>query len=57
MDEIISNVIRSTLLGAISLTDLGLIVVWTVILIIYIVGQSLRYPWKSDLLSRLLRTK
>jgi hypothetical protein len=35
-------------LGTISLTDLGFIVVWTVILIIYAVGQFVRYPWKND---------
>jgi hypothetical protein len=32
----------------VSLTDLGFIVVWTAIFILYIGAQLIRRPWKAD---------
>jgi len=32
--------------NGLSLTDVGLIIVWSLILTVYIAGQGLRHPWQ-----------
>jgi hypothetical protein len=48
MNGIILNALPlgSFSLNGLSLTDLALIVVWSLILAVYIAGQGLRHPWQ-----------